>query len=375
MDLNPLADVGTTLVHSALLLLLHPCMFALDFQVELLRYSNTIQHHLHLQMQKRFQMDSLPTREQFLQRLLKVSIRDLPLNELSCQFCGRDYLGTAHDDGLEHPAGLSCGHAFGVTCIRSWLQYNNTCPQCQEVVYQRSEDSDQPTANTEAATELKYYGRQISTNDRHNLRDILRAKDEVDECFERGDNQAWGVAVENRYYLILGRAHFFSTGQLKVIIAEYGFHRMPSNTRLRWLPKQAKLINATILVDKLQRLWDKLFETYSHRMYQKGKLEAQKNKFSAACHPLSGWMWYTITATIQRLEGRHMTARDLESELNAAFSRSELRAHLEHLQKIGQYPEGFHIYRSQLHEAILRKLIGIGDEHVATKPKGWVSRY
>jgi hypothetical protein len=37
---------------------------------------------------------------------------------------------------------LPCCHSFHLKCIGKWLDKNNTCPLCREVVYESSEDSD-----------------------------------------------------------------------------------------------------------------------------------------------------------------------------------------------------------------------------------------
>jgi hypothetical protein len=59
------------------------------------------------------------------------------VKDCSCPICQEPYL-----DG-ERPVQIRntsrCDHVFGLTCLRKWLEMNNTCPMCRTALYARTE--------------------------------------------------------------------------------------------------------------------------------------------------------------------------------------------------------------------------------------------
>lgn len=46
----------------------------------------------------------------------------------SCNICYEPL----YEEGSHRPASLRCGHVFGDSCIRKWLQQKYRCPQCNQ---------------------------------------------------------------------------------------------------------------------------------------------------------------------------------------------------------------------------------------------------
>jgi len=88
---------------------------------------------------------SISRREFLANGMTSIDANLLPENQRTCHICHEDYLSPAEGDQPEAAVRLSCGHTFGATCIRLWLDttdstgaYNRKCPfHC--LLYRRTE--------------------------------------------------------------------------------------------------------------------------------------------------------------------------------------------------------------------------------------------
>ena len=77
------------------------------------------------------------TTAEFLGRLCVVRMSELAEDCSDCGICQETYLSGPH---AEQPTRLPCGHSFGLTCIKRWLQSSPkpSCPMCRQHVLEGS---------------------------------------------------------------------------------------------------------------------------------------------------------------------------------------------------------------------------------------------
>jgi E3 ubiquitin-protein ligase AIP2 len=63
-----------------------------------------------------------PASKKFIANLDTITVK-----EGSCSICMEDYV-----PGKDVVKKLPCGHDFGATCVKTWLEVNNTCPMCRK---------------------------------------------------------------------------------------------------------------------------------------------------------------------------------------------------------------------------------------------------
>ncbi|KAH8307903.1 hypothetical protein KR059_002179, partial [Drosophila kikkawai] len=62
---------------------------------------------------------------------LKQSLENNNLDSISCSIC----LEVWNESGAHRVVSVACGHLFGDSCIRSYLNQNSMCPICRQVAY------------------------------------------------------------------------------------------------------------------------------------------------------------------------------------------------------------------------------------------------
>ncbi|KAL2038627.1 hypothetical protein N7G274_008675 [Stereocaulon virgatum] len=77
--------------------------------------------------------------------LLAIPADDLPNDERKCPICMSEYYKADCDGIIEWAASLEkmgCKHVIGNRCLETWLNEENTCPLCRNILFDDHDDED-----------------------------------------------------------------------------------------------------------------------------------------------------------------------------------------------------------------------------------------
>ena len=169
------------------------------------------------------------------------------------------------------------------------------------------------------------------------------------------------------------RAACFNAGTFKIDLIKYDGYRRDMTTRLHFIPPAPRIVEATYIISYFEEKWEQLFIA----PLMKERKEGERVRLTAAQHPLSAAARQVMTTTLQTLDGKIMSVRQLEERLKADFAKSEVYATLNRLKAVNEYPPGFFIYQGHLQDIVLRCFAKMEDVTKDPKSlkKGWLTRF
>jgi hypothetical protein len=251
--------------------------------------------------------------------------------------CGRPLAEHKTDYFSETAVLLHGAHHYGEDCAIKHLQQKNTCPICSEVLFDEDPDEDDHV-NLLRIWQLQILQRRQTSKGNPERRDQLY--------------NSWRQLADDR-------AEAFINKQVNVNQSDYGLYTHRKGARLRHYPKGLYMVDAEVLIDQLNHMWDVMFQkagTAAAASIRDSACE-HTSKLEAPCHPMTAKVRQQMEDIIHKLDGFALPPLKLLWYLNSEFSWSELSRQINDLQAKRQLPQGFFIYQGQLVEGVMRRFI------------------
>ena len=289
----------------------------------------------------------LQGRARFFETLQTQRATHLRRGECHCDGCHRVLFRPPHGSpgsGSERYVVLHRKHVYGIDCITKYLEDKNTCPTCGEILFVEEVDQD----------------------DSLNLRRIYSLQEEQQDYNENKDYEMRDNFRNQWHTLANQRARKWFDGLVTVHIEDYTVfrirHRRDKHRYPLRLPPEPQIVEAAVLVPRLEALWVKLFWFAIQPITEETGIRARGLK--VPCHPLSTLLRDQMVETIERLDGERMPAKLLGMHLDQDFMNHGVTGAMRVLVLEGRAPHGLFILQSYLNEAVLRWFC----------PRGWTER-
>lgn len=227
-------------------------------------------------------------------------------------------------------------HRVGEEVARSYLQEKNTCPLCGTILFEE----------------------EVGHDDRVNLRRIWNLQMLQNSYSDRGDLDMRQKIHSMWRKLARTRAKAFMEGNIVIHLEEFGVYNEQSNFHLRDACRSPRKLDASILLPKLNRLWDKTFWWASSavtldRSSTVQGIDEDPPTLKVPSHPLAIALLDCMLEFLKERDGDIGAAWELRLELNSTFDRSELCEMWRQLDNMRHAPQGFFIYQRHMVDAVV----------------------
>lgn len=243
-------------------------------------------------------------------------------------------------------------HRVGEHVAREWLQDRNTCPLCNVIMFEE----------------------EIGHDDNINLRRIWNLQMVQNSYAESGNLEMRQKTHDLWRKLARTRAEAFMEGHIPISPQDFGVYNQHSNFSMYNACQNTRRLDASILIPKLNRVWDTTFGWASAAATMKRSttvrgIDEEHPTLKTPCHPLAIALLDDMVEYIEQKDGMVGVVWELRRNLHRVFDRSDLCRMWRELVNRNQAPQGFFIYQRHMVEVVLSAFLELPECAPRLRPR------